>query len=206
MTAVPTAATSTAAVPTAAVTLRVPSPRWRGQALAFRSRMFAENAQIDGSAYFDTVDTFDDWLDLNADYALPETTPEGRVPATSLLITRTSDDVLVGMLSIRHALNDFLREFGGHIGYSIHPDYRRLGYASEALRQALHLCKTQLHLETALLTCAATNIASRRTILKNGGVFEGSSEHDGEMIERYWIDLGGDTNADTTTRKKHDTE
>ena len=49
----------------------------------------------------------------------------GRVSATTYFTVRKSDNKIVGIIDIRHALNDYLREFGGHIGYSIRPTERR---------------------------------------------------------------------------------
>lgn len=40
-----------------------------------------------------------------------------------------------------------------------------------------------------LLTCYRDNIASERTILAGGGVFEDELEDDGEILKRYWITL-----------------
>ena len=39
-----------------------------------------------------------------------------------------------------------------------------------------------------LVTCDADNIASEKTILANGGVFEKTIEVDGTVMKRYWID------------------
>ena len=40
-----------------------------------------------------------------------------------------------------------------------------------------------------LITCDIDNIASERTILANGGVFEREICVDGDWMKRYWIKL-----------------
>ena len=41
-----------------------------------------------------------------------------------------------------------------------------------------------------MVTCNVENEGSRRTILHNGGVYEGDSvEPDGQRVQRYWITL-----------------
>lgn len=40
-----------------------------------------------------------------------------------------------------------------------------------------------------LLTCDKDNEASRRTILKNGGVLENEVSDEDGIIQRYWITL-----------------
>lgn len=40
-----------------------------------------------------------------------------------------------------------------------------------------------------MVTCNRENVASEKTILANGGVFEKEVEVDGEYIKRYWITL-----------------
>ena len=45
--------------------------------------------------------------------------PPDRVPATFLVAE--VNGMLVGRVSIRHELNDFLADFGGHIGYGVGP-------------------------------------------------------------------------------------
>jgi len=75
------------------------------------------------------------------------------VPATFLL-ARVGGD-LVGRVSIRHELNDFLAEFGGHIGYAVRPQFRRRGHATEILRQALVVARGE-GVERVLVTRATT--------------------------------------------------
>ena len=108
--------------------------------------------------------------------------------STQFICKRASDGRMLGTLQVRHTLNEYLLHFGGHIGYSVRPDERRKGYASWMLRKALAYCRT-LGLERVLITCDADNEASRRTIIKCGGVYENTEPHDGEAVERYWIEL-----------------
>lgn len=49
---------------------------------------------------------------------------------------------IVGRLSLRHYLNDFLARIGGHIGYGVTPAHRKKGYATEMLKQALPICSS----------------------------------------------------------------
>ena len=95
------------------------------------------------------------------------------------------DDVFLGRLSIRHRLNPFLLDLGGHIGYAVRPGARRKGHATAMLGAALPLCR-QLGIDRALVTCDATNTASRKVIEANGGEFE---DRRGVKL-RYWIRTG----------------
>lgn len=50
-------------------------------------------------------------------YTAPDTLPEGLVIATQFFYIRKADNRLVGMIQVRHYFNDYLSEYGGHIGY-----------------------------------------------------------------------------------------
>lgn len=133
-------------------------------------------------------ETWSDWLSRTAREHAGTDLPEGRVPAT-MLFAFVGDD-LVGRVSIRHELNGFLLEVGGHIGYAVRPAFRRRGYATEILRKALETAGG-LGIEQVLVTCDVDNVGSRRTIERCGGVLEDIRPgHPGEAPKRrYWITI-----------------
>jgi predicted acetyltransferase len=113
--------------------------------------------------------------------------PESWVPSSMLY--GFAKGVIVGRVSIRHRLNDFLRWKGGHIGYGVAPCFRRQGYATEMLRQALGVCRV-LRLDRVMLTCDVDNVASWLVIERCGGLLEEQFSVKGKFMRRYWIDLG----------------
>jgi predicted acetyltransferase len=111
--------------------------------------------------------------------------PEDRVPASFLLAE--VDGALVGRISIRHELNAFLAEVGGHIGYAVRPAHRHRGYATEILRQGLVIARAE-GIENVLITCEEDNLGSIAVIERLGGILEDiRPDPDGSPKRRYWI-------------------
>ena len=106
--------------------------------------------------------------------------PPGIVPATFLWWVE--GETYIGRLSIRHSLTQWLLDYGGHIGYVVRPSARGQGHATAMLAAALPVAAA-LGIDQVLVTCDDTNLASRRVIEANGGVFE---DQRGEKL-RYWI-------------------
>ncbi|SEC26034.1 GNAT family N-acetyltransferase [Microbacterium hydrocarbonoxydans] len=101
------------------------------------------------------------------------------------------DGEVVGFLSFRHDLNEWLREAGGHIGYSVRESRRRRGYASAALRLGLERAR-EIGLDRVLVTCDDDNVGSYRTIEGADGVLQDVSDQSARghaMLRRYWITL-----------------
>jgi len=157
--------------------------------MEYRDDFLSNDDDLAGTAGLSHAECYCAWLQKVYRNELPETVDEGLVDATTFLAIRESDGALIGFIDVRHSLNDFLMQFGGHIGYSVRACERRKGYAKEMFRQALLFCKT-LGLKRVLITCNDDNEASRRTILFNGGILENTTTEDsGQVVERYWIEL-----------------
>ena len=169
------------------IKLILPSEEILGQVWAYRQECFEADSSMDGCGPLRYNESPEQWLaDVRA-----YTVPEGKVIATQFLSIRESDGRLVGMIQVRHYLNEYLRTFGGHIGYSVRPSERRRGCGKEQLRQTLIWCKQTLGLDKVLITCNTSNEGSRRTILSAGGVYEGTAHEPDRNVdlERYWIEL-----------------
>ena len=132
-----------------------------------------------------------EWLEYNEILSNPDIVPESKVLSTQFIFADPETKRIYGMLQVRHYLNEYLRRFAGHIGYSVRPSERRKGYAKQMLSEAIQFCKEELCLERILVSCLVENEASRRTILSCGGVFEEKVyEHlEGVWLEKYWIEL-----------------
>lgn len=160
------------------------------QIAGYRAAFLASGESMDGTGPLRRMEDPLEWLAFNRLAEQPETKPENWVPCEQFAFLRESDYKIVGMTQFRHEFNDFLREFGGNIGYSVHPDERRKGYAKRMLTECLKVCKA-FGLERVLITCLVENEASRRTILSCGGVYDKTvyCERDNVNLERYWIEL-----------------
>ena len=168
-----------------------PTMEYDSQIQAYRREFLETEGSMDGCGSLRRFETTREWLDQVEALRRPETTPPQLVPSTQYIYVRESDSKVVGVIQIRHCLNEFLEKYAGHIGYSVCPTERRKGYATQMLRLALPECKA-LGLDRVLISCVEGNEGSKRTILRNGGVYESTVYEPGEgvYLERYWIDLG----------------
>ena len=149
----------------------------------------------DGSGLYstddvDTVEGFAAWVERlrrQADESIP--VEADRVHATYWWIVE--QDVDLGAISLRHRLNEFLLRAGGHIGYGVRPSARGRGLATWALGAVLPQARAR-GIDRVLVTCDDDNIASARTIERNGGVLEDVRDTELGRTRRYWIDLRSD--------------
>ena len=167
-----------------------PTTEYSRQIQSYRKEFLDSGDSMDGTGDLRKFDDPREWIDYVEKHKDPQTVPEGRVPSTQFIFVREEDSKIVGMIDIRHHLNEFLELFGGHIGYSVAPSERRKGYATQMLKEALSVCK-DLGIRKVLITCIKDNEGSRRTILNNGGMYESTVYEPDENVylERYWIEL-----------------
>lgn len=142
---------------------------------------------------FDTPVVFSQYVDQVHAWSRGECLPETFVPNSYLV--GIVDDQVVGRISLRHRLNDYLLHFGGHIGYGVIPSHRKRGYASQMLQQTLPIAQS-LGIPRLLVTADENNLASQRVIEKVGGLFESTVQEPGALVrkKRYWIDVAQHSN------------
>ena len=134
--------------------------------------------------------SYEEWLQkLDEDLDFKNIKP-GRVPAATYFSVRKKDNKVIGIINIRYELNEYLENYGGHIGYSIRATKRRKGYGRKQLLLALEKCK-EIHINKILITCIEDNIGSEKLIKSCGGIYEDTrySEKENNNFKRYWIDL-----------------
>ena len=175
------------------ITLIKPSKEYELDIFQYKAEMIAAgNGSLDGCGYLENYATLDEWLKfLDSLSDRNQINPSsGFVEGSQYLLVDDVRKKVLGMVNLRHYLNDFLFRVGGHIGYSIRPDERRKGYGKLQLRLALEKME-ELGVRDLMISCDCDNVASARTIEDCGGVLENvtySPEY-GCDIKRYWIHL-----------------
>lgn len=167
-----------------------PSKEHEKQAAEYKQEHFScGELDLHGASLLEKMDVYDDWLAHLQKTSNPQTVDPNWVSASTFFAIHKADGKIVGIIDIRHRLNDFLKEYGGHIGYGVRPSERRKGYATEILRLGLEYCKT-INLTNIMLACYKDNLASGKTILINGGMLEREFIYtDGKTVQVYWIKL-----------------
>lgn len=156
----------------------------------YRAEFLASGDSMDGCSHLRKYENMAGWYDWICKAEQRETCPPNWVPDSQYISVRKSDGRLVGMLDIRHELNEACLNLFGNIGYSIRPSERCRGYATIQLTLAKEICK-EMGMEKILISCHKENTASARTIIKNGGILENEvvDHRNGEVLQRYWISL-----------------
>ena len=135
--------------------------------------------------------TYEEWLDDVIKFQEKEyAESKNKVPGTTFFTIRESDNKIVGMVNLRHYLNDYLKNFGGHIGYGIRPTERRKGYAKIQLYLCLLEAK-KLKIDRVRIDCIDTNIGSEKTMQALGGIYERSTyiKEKNKTLKKYWINV-----------------
>lgn len=165
-----------------------PDLSYADEIIKYKEESLAESPIINGSAGLDRFSSIEVWLEELKKRSCEDTVPKGLVPSSTYLAVREKDNYIVGMIDIRHYLNEYLTQVGGNIGYGVRKTERNKGYAKQMLKLALEKCK-ELKIKKVLITCDEDNIASEKVILSANAKLEDIRNVDGENKKRFWIDL-----------------
>ena len=165
-----------------------PDLSYADEIIKYKEESLAESPIINGSAGLDRFSSIEIWFEELKKRSCEDTVPKGLVPSSTYLAVREKDNYIVGMIDIRHYLNEYLTQVGGNIGYGVRKTERNKGYAKQMLKLALEKCK-ELKIKKVLITCDEDNIASEKVILSANAKLEDIRNVDGENKKRFWIDL-----------------
>jgi predicted acetyltransferase len=130
--------------------------------------------------------SFEDFVQNRINQSKGIDLPMGFVPSTEFWLIDNNE--FIGRTNIRHYLNDWLLQIGGHIGYWIRPSKRGKGYGKKILEFGLLEAK-KMGISNILVTCDVTNQPSKHVIEANGGLLENIVPNgpDNPEKRRYWI-------------------
>ena len=168
--------------------LVLPTPDYKNEIMNYKREFIESGDRMYGSGRLKNAESFNKWYIAICNNLKEETVINGLSPETVYLAICIDDGQLVGMINIRHHLNDFLLKFGGHIDYSVRKSERHKGYATEMLGLALNEC-SELNIKRVLITCDKDNIASSKAIINNGAILENEIQEKSKISQRYWITL-----------------
>ena len=164
-----------------------PTLEMKQAALDFKQEFFDNGERvINGSEMLDNMDNYEEWLSSVTDNRFGETVNPNWV-VTDTFFAVDGNEKIVGIIDLRHTLNDFLKDFGNS-GYSVRPSERKKGYATKMLAMIKQVAK-EVGLNKLQLSVERDNSPSVKTIVNNGGIYERSFEFSGEMADVYMVEL-----------------
>ena len=176
--------------------LEVPSIERKKDAIDYINEHLEYKSNINGSGKLDDYlenRSYEEWLEFLEILKNREGAAKYNfVPGRTYFLVRESDNRIVGMINIRLELNDFLKKYGGHIGYGIRPSERKKGYNKINLYLGLKVCD-EYGIDVALLDADLDNPGSWKTMEALGGIRTREAYDDSEyakcMVVYYSIDV-----------------
>lgn len=114
-----------------------PTKEWEEAICHFRQEMIDQKSILAGMGSLRESEDVDQWLKRNELYSNPETVPATFVRSLQYIYVNEAKGKIIGMIQLRCELNEYLKNYGGHIGYSIAPSERRQGYGKAMLQACL---------------------------------------------------------------------
>ena len=129
------------------VTLIKPTLDLRDDFCSLAEEFFAEGDE----RYREATADFEEFVRLCFDEAVGRNLAPGRVPQSTFWLVRNEQRILA-CSRLRHTLNPYLEEFGGHVGYDVRPSERRRGYGTQILRLKSWAFKTRARFESGYIS------------------------------------------------------
>ena len=123
---------------------------------------------INGCNGLNRIDSYEKWLnhlDINSKERI-----SGRFTSETFFVQRMSDSKIVGVVDVRHSLNEDEYHYG-HVGGSILPSERCKGYGTEMTKLGI-LKAIEFGNKKIVMSCYESNTASKRMIENNGMTIE----------------------------------
>ena len=102
-----------------------PSIEYLEQIYKYRKEFRDNNEHMYGTSSLERFENIEEWIKWVERNYCEESCDKEFVPSFQFLTIRKNDNKVVGMINIRHRLNDNLLRTGGHIGYSIRKSERK---------------------------------------------------------------------------------
>ena len=101
-----------------------PDLSYADEIIKYKEEALFEKAIINSSISLEKFSSVEGWLEELKMKSSEDTVPKGLVPSTTYFAIREIDNYIVGMVDIRHYLNEFLTQVGGNIGYDVRKSER----------------------------------------------------------------------------------
>ncbi|MBQ3409012.1 MAG: GNAT family N-acetyltransferase [Clostridia bacterium] len=184
--------------------LVIPTIKYKRKAIKYIKEHHKYNSRINGSGLlYEYLNDYDGWL-KKLEYERNIVTDNVLVPSETYFLVRTNDDKIIGMVNLRTDLNERVKNTYGSIGYGVRPKERRKGYNKINLYLILLECKKR-GIKSVILSCEKDNIASSKTMLALGAVFDKEifNNFQKKFVEFYRIDVDYAVNTYKDTYEKY---
>lgn len=145
-----------------------PTKELEAKAIDFIKEFYEYNSAIEGvNGLHRYLNNYDEWLKKIENERIQQV-DDIVVPTETYFLVRESDQKIVGMTTLRLALNKRFQKFGGNMGACIRPTERRKGYS----KINLYLCLLEFAnkgISEIMLDCDKSNLGSVNCIKSLGG-------------------------------------